>query len=216
MLAYALESDGLPGTPLLILSGCARPGAATTKHSGVLMIAASSTGFRLALTVAFLAAELFHLGWEHTHGGVLSHHLLANPDLPAVSNWWGALLIPLLSWWLVGAIQRRDALRRERRQGGIPPWGGFLGALVYGAVLSTLFAFGSPVVDFLFLGLLALGVVLCLGRPEFVLGFVLGMTFVVGAVLPTMFAFVIAAYSWLLHALVGVIKRRLRPRDGIA
>lgn len=180
------------------------------------MIAASSTGFRLFLTLVFLAAELLHLGWEHAHGGVLSHHLLANPDLPAVSNWWGVLLIPVLSWWLLGGVQRRAAERRERHHAGIPPWAGFIAALGYGAVLSTLFAFGSPAVDFLFLGLLALGVVVCLCRPEFVLGFVLGMTFVVGAVLPTMFAFVIAGFSWLLHALYGAVKRRLRPRGGIA
>lgn len=161
------------------------------------MNAACSTSCRLVLTVAFLCAELFHLGWEHTHGGVL--------------------LIPLLSWWLVGAIQKRVALRQESRaRGGIPPWADFVGALVYGAVLSTLFSFGSPLVDYLFLGLLALGGVIALCRPEFVLGFVLGMTFVVGAILPTMFALVIAAYSWLLHALFGAIKRRLRPRGGMA
>jgi len=181
------------------------------------MNAACSTGCRLALTIAFFCAELFHLGWEYTRGGVLSHHLLANPDLPAVSNWWGVLLIPLLTWWLVGGIQKRVARRRQgAARGGIPPWTGFVGALVYGGTLSTLFAFGSPLVDYLFLGLLALGVVICLCRPEFILGFVLGMTFVVGAVLPTVFALLIAACSWLLHALFGAIRRRLRPGSGMA
>lgn len=172
---------------------------------------------RAILTIVFLGGELFHLGWEHTHGGIVAHHLLANPDLPAVSNWWGALLIPLLSWWLVGRIQDRVARRRDSRAGGgIPPWAGFVGALAYGALLSTLFAFGSGLVDYLFLGLLALGVVVRLCRPEFILGFVLGMTFVVGAVLPTMFALLVAGYSWLLHALYGVVRRRLRPQNGVA
>lgn len=171
---------------------------------------------RLVLTVAALCAELFHLGWEYTHGGVLAHHLLANPDLPAISNWWGALLVPLLTWWLVGRIGHSvQARRRGLERGVIAPWTGVIGALVYGGALATAFSLGSPLVNYLFFALPALALVVRAWRAEFVLGFVLGMTFVFGAVLPTLIAGVVAALSWVAHAVAGVVWRRLRPRGGL-
>ena len=64
---------------------------------------------RLILAVSAFAAEVLHLGWEYTHGGVPAHHLLNDPGLPAISNWWGLLVVPVLVWYLVGRIQRRAA-----------------------------------------------------------------------------------------------------------
>lgn len=64
---------------------------------------------RLILAISAFALEVCHLGWEYTHGGVPAHHLLNNPELPAISNWWGLLVVPLLVWFLVGRIQRRAA-----------------------------------------------------------------------------------------------------------
>lgn len=180
------------------------------------MNATCSANCRLVLTVAALCAELFHLGWEHTHGGVLAHHLLNDPDLPAISNWWGALLIPLLTWWLVGRIGRSVAARqRGQERSAIAPWTGFVGALVYGGALATAFSLGSPVAELLFFALLALALIVSAWRAEFVLGFVLGMTFVFGAVLPTLIAAVLAALSWVAHAAAGAVWRRLRPRSGL-
>ena len=65
---------------------------------------------RPLMTLLALCAELALLGREHLRGGVLSHHLLANPDLPAVFNWWGLPLVPLLAWWTVGRVERSAAL----------------------------------------------------------------------------------------------------------
>lgn len=181
------------------------------------MFATRSNRYRNVLTVIALCAELAHLGWEYTHGGVLVHHLLANPDLPGISNWWGLLVIPVLTWWLAGRIDVRvQASRRGMGRSGMPPWVGFVGALLYGAALATAFALGSPLVDWLFFALPVLGVVLRAWRAEFVLGFILGMTFVFGAVLPTLMATVVAALSRGLHLLGGWIWRWLRPGRDLA
>ena len=32
--------------------------------------------------------------WDHFNGGVPSHHIMHQKDLPAISNWWGGLLLP--------------------------------------------------------------------------------------------------------------------------
>jgi len=172
---------------------------------------------RFVFTIAALCAELFHLGWEHTHGGVLAHHLLNNPELPAISNWWGALLIPLLAWWLVGRIDARVAARRRGQEHGrIAPWTGFVAALAYGAAMATAFALGSPLVEILFFALLACALLLRTWHAQYVLGFVLGMTFVFGAVLPALIAGVIAALSWTVHLVAGAVWRRLRTPGGLA
>lgn len=169
---------------------------------------------RFHLTLLALAAILALLAWEHLNGGVASHHLLANPDLPAVSNWWGLLLVPLLAWWTVGQVQRRRA--RARVAPKFSPLAGFLCALAYGALLSALFAHGSSVVDYAFFGLLALALVVRLWHAEYLLGFVLGMAFVIGPILPAMFGALIALFSWLVQSAARAVWRKLRSRRGLA
>lgn len=71
---------------------------------------------RIALTVLATLAELANLTREHFTGGVVSHHVLDRSDLPAISNWWGALLVPALTWFLLGRTQRRIARRTDAGQ----------------------------------------------------------------------------------------------------
>lgn len=176
------------------------------------MNAAIARRRRPLLTLLALCVQLGMLAREHLDGGVLSHHLLANPDLPAVSNWWGLLLVPLLTWWAVGRAERRAQLAASGGRSLKPaPLTGFLCALAYGGVLAALFVAGSPLVDYLFFGLLALALVLRLWHAEYLLGFVLAMSFVAGPVLPAMFGAVIAVFSWLVHTAARALWRRLRP-----
>ncbi|WP_306397757.1 hypothetical protein [Telluria beijingensis] len=176
------------------------------------MHAASTSRRRLLLTFLALCVHLGLLAREHLNGGVVAHHLLANPDLPAVSNWWGLLLVPLLTWWTVGRVERRARLAASEGRPLKPaPLTGFLCALAYGGLLAALFAAGSPLVDYLFFGLLALALVVRLWHAEYLLGFVLAMSLVAGPVLPTMFGAVIALVSRLVHMATRALWRRLRP-----
>jgi hypothetical protein len=172
---------------------------------------AIQTRFNL-MACAFLA-EVLHLGWEYTHAGVVAHHLLANPDLPAVSNWWGLLVVPLLVWHLVGRIQRRGATlvqagSRERFRTLAQLR--CAGALLWAAALSLSFMLGHPAVSFIFFGAFVAALFWHVYRAEYVLGFALGMTFTFGAVLPVLIASVIALYSFLAHLLVGAALRLAR------
>jgi hypothetical protein len=165
---------------------------------------------RLMLTALALVSELAHLGWEHTHGGVLAHHLLNRADLPAISNWWGLLLIPALTWYLVGRMQRRLSQGSASRQALLA---GFLGALAYGTSLALAFTMGQEIVTYLFLGLIVAALLAPAYRAEYVLGFVLGMTFTFGAVLPTFIACMLAAFSRITHWLCGSVWRLVQKRD---
>jgi hypothetical protein len=159
---------------------------------------------RLILTACALVFELVHLGWEHTHGGVAAHHVLNRADLPAISNWWGLLLIPVLTWFLVGQVLRRAAQQPGANAGMLA---GFVGALAYGAALAFAFSTNSPVVSFIFLGLFAVSLLVRTYRAQYVLGFVLGMTLTFGAVLPTVIAMVVASVAALFHWLIRSVRR---------
>ena len=173
---------------------------------------------RLIFTGLVILAELLHLTWEATHGGVASHHLLNRADLPAISNWWGALLLPLLAWFLFGHV-----IRRERLRSGVIGHGfghgfalhkdvvvGFVGALLYGIALAVAFRQGAETITTsLFLGMFVAALLLPVYRVEALLGFVLGMTFTFGAVLPLIVGTLVATLSAILHFLLRFLVRQV-------
>ncbi|MCE7983338.1 MAG: hypothetical protein DYG89_19365 [Caldilinea sp. CFX5] len=172
---------------------------------------------RILLTALVVLAELLHLAWEYTHGGVISHHFLARPDMPAISNWWGVLLLPALAWFLLGPILRRAQAEGMGKAFPIPRGivASFVGSFFYALLLAVAFTLGyEEITGYLFLGIFLLALLLPIYRPEFVLGFIFGMTFTFGAVLPTIVSSVVAALSAALHFLVRrVIRRRRRPES---
>ena len=177
---------------------------------------------RVGLTAAVLLAELAHLAWEQAHGGIVSHHLLNSADLPAISNAWGMVLLPALTWFASGRVEKRVA-RHSRREGttsGLPSSviTGFIGSLLLGLLLSVAFSNGyETVASSLFLGMFVLAVLLRVYLAEYLLGFVLGMTFAIGAVLPTLIGSIIVAVSAVVHLGVRPLLVRLwvRSRPGV-
>ncbi len=153
---------------------------------------------RLYLTAVVLLAESLHLGWEFLNGGVRSHHLLARPDLPEFSNWWGILLLPALTWFAIGRVRKRvsaNGIGLEPRS-TIAPVLGLASGIAVGVGLSLAFRLDySSIASYIFFGTFALGLFLPIFRIECVLGFILGMTFTFGAVLPSIIGSLIAAVS---------------------
>jgi hypothetical protein len=162
---------------------------------------------RLHFTALVTLAVWVLLAWGYVHGGVPSPHLLHRADMPAVSNWWGALLLPAMAWFLSGLTLRRVIIHSSAN-GVAPrlPTGviyGFCGSLLSGVLLSVAFVNGhDAVASYMFLGALVIALVLPIYRAEYVLGFVLGMTFSFGAVLPAFVGSAIAAVSAVFHLLV--------------
>lgn len=146
------------------------------------------------------------LAWEYYHGGVTRHHLLHREDLPSFSNWWGGLLLPLLTWFLLYRVQKRISSDKEKNaQLNIPVniFYGFISALLFGIVLSTFFTFGNEEIPFyMMMGLLAFALFFPIYRAEYFLGFVIGMTFTFGGVLPIIIGSVLAIIGSVLYLLV--------------
>lgn len=171
---------------------------------------------RAGITALVLVAELAHLAWEHLNGGIVSHNLLDRADLPAISNAWGIVLLPALAWFASGRIEKRVA-RHFRGEGAASRPSsvitGFVGSLSLGILLSVAFSNSyETMASSLFLGMFAIAVLLRVYRAEYLLGFVLGMTFVFGAVLPTLIGSVIAAVSAVVHLGIRPLLMRLWNR----
>ncbi|MCD9096055.1 hypothetical protein LU699_03305 [Luteimonas fraxinea] len=182
---------------------------------------AHSRSWRVWLVAAVLLAELAHLAWEHLHGGIVSHHLLARPDLPAVWNGWGLVLLPALTWFVTGRVARRVERHANPGRAMRIAWLGFVIAAALGAALSIAFVSGVEDAAFaVLLSALVLGLVLPAYRAECLLGFVLAMTFTFGAVLPLLIGGIVATVSAIAHlglyALARRVWRRTRGRAALA
>ena len=138
--------------------------------------------------------------WDYFHGGVTSHHLLQNKDLPSFSNWWSGILLPLLTWFLLYRSQVRIA--KEATSSALPSSfiAYFVGALLFGIVLSVFFTLGNQDVPFyMIVGLLMLALFLPIYRSECFLGFVIGMTFTFGGVLPVLIGTILVLICSILY-----------------
>jgi hypothetical protein len=147
------------------------------------------------------------LSWNHYHGGVPSHHILARKDLPEISNWWGGLLLPLLTLFLLFRMEKRVTENNDFPLQVIHfPRSivyGFAGSLFFGITLSTFFTLGNTEVPgYMLMGLLLLSLFLPIYRAECLLGYVIGMTYTFGTVLPTGIGSILAIIGAVLYLLV--------------
>lgn len=168
---------------------------------------------RIVVVICVAVAGLAHLLWEHLHGGIVSHHLLADPGLPAIWNGWGMIVLPALAWWASGRFARRVERRDDRRRAVVAGLVGAGVAATLGVLLSVAFLQGrEDLAGMALLSALGLGLLLPAYRAECVSGFVLAMTFVFGAVLPLMMASVVAGVSMLAHRIVYPVASRVWRR----
>lgn len=158
--------------------------------------------------------------WTHFHGGVPSHHILDQKDLPAISNWWNALVLPVLAWILTGRIKRRVEQQTAGAEQNRSVTKGivtrFIAGLLFGIVLAVSFVLDVKLfLDNVLYLLLILALLIPIYFAEFMLGFVLGMTYTFGAVLPTAFILIMAAIGFLLYRFLRPLLLKLfRLRSG--
>jgi len=155
-----------------------------------------------------LMAEALHLAWEALHGGIVTHHLMQSADLPGLSNAWGLLVLPALAAWAAGRMPRPQATARE----WLPIALGFLLPLLLGAALSLAFTLqAQALTEAIFFGLMLLAVLLPAHHAESLFGFVLGMSWTFGALLPTFIGGVLAGLSWALRSFARRAWHAVRP-----
>ena len=160
---------------------------------------------RLIFTTVVSIAIWLLLIFDHFNGGVPSHHILNKKDLPEISNWWGGLLLPLLTWFLLYRLDRR---LKKSNESAIPKtvYFGFLAALFFGILLSSFFSFGYfNIPEMMLEGVFLIALFYPIYRVECMLGFVIGMTFTFGTVLPTAIGLILVLIGSFLYLFVRPI-----------
>lgn len=167
---------------------------------------------RLLFTVLVSILMWVFLAWDHFHGGVPTHYILHNDSYPGFSNWWGAITIPLVTWGLLYLVYLRT-LKEDSKNETSSIIYGFVGLFLYAVLLSYFFSTGSETIPmYMTLGFIVLSFFVPIYRPECLLGYILGMTYMFGAILPLIFGIVfwtlyIIAYK-LPRIIIGYSKKK--------
>jgi hypothetical protein len=145
--------------------------------------------------------------WQYFHGGVPSHHILQQKDLPEISNWWGILMLPIFSWILIGRTEKRVYQQNELIQNKSFK---IIGLFLIGLSLGIFIVFSFTNNYQLFLDnipyiFLLLSLFITIYYAEFILGFILGMTYTFGAILPTIFILIFAIVGFLIYRFIRPI-----------
>ncbi|MEM9101216.1 MAG: hypothetical protein AAGB12_02745 [Pseudomonadota bacterium] len=159
--------------------------------------------------------QLCQLTWEYLNGGVVSHHLLMRPDLPAISNGWGLIILPMLVWCASILINKR---RLRASQAGIEQSAfqrtvviGFVAILLLSVLQSFIFYLGyHNIAVYMLLGFMISGLFVPIYRVECILGYVLGATFFSGPVIPFIGVSMFVGVSALSHVVIKPLFLRMK------
>lgn len=169
--------------------------------------------FKLLFTSVITITIWSMLIWQFTHDGVPSHYLFQNPELPELSNWWGGIILPALSWLALSRVEKTllnlpsEQVVLHVRKVTVH----FIVSLAYGAMLSFAFLYGySSIASVMFPGILFFAIFFQVFRAEFVLGFILSMSITFGAVLSLMFGAIIAIAAFIVYSIVHFACRQFK------
>ncbi len=163
-----------------------------------------SSFFRIRIFVTSTVSIVIWLllAWNHYHGGIPSHHILADKDLPEISNLWGAILLPVLTWFLLYRVQKRIISQSNGYAAQVLiryAIYSFAFSLAFGIAAACFFSYGYPdMTGNLMLGILVVALFFPVYRAECLLGFVIGMSVTFGAVLPTAIGSILASIAFVL------------------
>lgn len=134
--------------------------------------------------------------YQYFSDGIPSHHFLARKEMPLVSNAWGIVTIPAFTWFLVWRIAKRIFNQTDTIEFPKNVLAAFSVSLVFGVALGLSIQYGFktftgnvPIILF------TLALFFRTYRAECFLGFVLGLTYFVGGVLPIVVGSVFLALS---------------------
>ena len=162
---------------------------------------------RTLATIGAFGFTALILLWEYLNGGVVTHHLMASKDLPGFSNWWGLVTVPLLSFMAMTLVirQQENETKVLKR---------FIAAVVFGLLLAVLWEFNvQGPLPYLMLLPLLLAFFMPIHKPEVLMGYVLGMLFTFGGILPILFGTILLAIAFLIHAITRLLSKALTHNE---
>lgn len=187
-----------------------RPMATSIKPKS--MKAQLSQKHRFVITAIVTFAIWVHIAWDYFHGGVPTHYILQSEDMPGISNWWGGIVLPIFTYFLLFRIHKRLNLpdnKESLKQIGLR----FLAGLVFAISISVSFLNGVEITDYIMGLIFILAFIFPLYKSEYFLGWVLGSSFTFGAIIPISFGSILCLAFFLIYKLVTGLKRVVRLKS---
>lgn len=173
-----------------------------------------SLRLRIIITVIVTLLICGHLAWDHFHGGIPTHYLLHDKDLPGIPNWLGGIVLPFFTWFLLYRIHKRiddsevavasESLRNITLR--------FFSAVLVSIAIAICFMNGIDVIDYIMGSVFVLAFFFPLYKSEYLLGWVLGSTFTFGAIIPIGFGSLFALVFLLLYKTLRAITKYFQPK----
>lgn len=169
---------------------------------------------RVALTLLVTFLVWSHITWDYFHGGIPTHYLLQNADLPGIPNWLGGLVLPFFTWFLLYRIHKRIDRRKitvasESLRAVVLR---FLAAVLIAILIAICFMNGIDLIDYIMGCIFILAFFFPLYKSEYLLGWVLGSAFTFGAIIPIGFGSLLALIFFMFYQLrkgiVGLFRRK--------
>ena len=168
-------------------------------------------GHRLLITAGVTFLVWSHLAWDYFHGGIPTHYLLHDPNLPGIPNWLGALVLPFFTWFLLYRIHKRiSGPNSEDRLQTILYR--FVAAVLVAISIAVSFTYGIEIIDYIMGALFILAFFKPLYKSEYLLGFVLGATFTFGGMIPMGFGSVLALLFFMFYTIGRILLGLLRSK----
>lgn len=149
---------------------------------------------RIGITIVVTLLVWTHIIWDYFHGGIPTHYLLHDDNLPGLPNWLGGIILPFFTWFLLYRIHKRidehdTPIASESLRSIVLR---FLLAMMVAIAISILFTFEIDIIDYIMLAIFALAFIFPLYKSEYLLGWVIGSAFTFGAIIPIGFGSIFA------------------------
>lgn len=166
---------------------------------------------RLLLTLLITLLVWGHVIWDHFHGGIPTHYLFHDENMPGIPNWAGAIVLPFFAWFLLGRIQKRldasdsgDTVKKMAIR--------FFAGLLFAIAISICFLNDIMVVDYLMGAVFLLAFIYPLYKSEYLLGWVIGAAYTFGAIIPIGFGSLLCLLFFLIYSVVTWLRLSLSKK----
>lgn len=171
-----------------------------------------SQHLRILITAVVTVLVWSHVAWDYAHEGIPVHYILHSKDMPGIPNWWGAIVLPFFTYFLLFRIAKR--LKKPKNIESLKLIGlRFLGGILFAVSISVSFMNGIEITDYIMGLIFILAFFFPIYKSEYFLGWVLGSAFSFGAMIPIGFGSILALLFFLVYTLSRFIKGLIKPSN---
>ena len=170
-----------------------------------------SKNLRIGIAAIVTLLVWAHILWDHFHGGIPTHYLLHDKNMPGIPNWLGGIVLPFFTWFLLYRVHKRIDSPKSNESLQLVGLR-FVGGLLFAVAISICFVNGIEATDYIMGMIFVLALVFPLYKAEYLLGWVLGAAYTFGAIIPMLFGSILAGLFFVVYKLVRLVLRLFKPQ----